>query len=65
MLEALVEGGPYPVSYEVYDDFDYYTGGVYEHTGLQDEFNPFEVRIRLAFAMNFGYNIDPSSGAKK
>ncbi|RXG57599.1 40S ribosomal protein S30 [Armadillidium vulgare] len=62
MLEALVEGGPYPVSYEVYDDFDYYTGGVYEHTGLQDEFNPFEIVNHAVLLV--GYGVDEETGKK-
>ncbi|KAL7637925.1 UNVERIFIED_CONTAM: hypothetical protein RMT77_011538 [Armadillidium vulgare] len=62
MLEALVEGGPYPVAYEVYDDFDYYTGGIYEHTGLQDEFNPFEIVNHAVLLV--GYGVDEETGKK-
>ncbi|MCL4151157.1 UNVERIFIED_CONTAM: hypothetical protein GTU68_042760, partial [Idotea baltica] len=40
MLEALVTGGPFPVSYMVYDDFYNYESGVYIHTQLKSEFNP-------------------------
>ncbi|MCL4159226.1 UNVERIFIED_CONTAM: hypothetical protein GTU68_040437, partial [Idotea baltica] len=43
MLEALVAGGPYPVSYMVYSDFYLYTSGVYVHTETKDSFNPFVV----------------------
>lgn len=44
MLQALVETGPISVSFMVYDDFNNYEGGIYHHTGLKNEFNPFEVR---------------------
>lgn len=44
MLEAIVTGGPISVSFEVYDDFHNYDGGIYHHTGFKNDFNPFEVR---------------------
>lgn len=40
-----MSGGPISVSFEVYDDFSYYSGGIYHHTGLTDSFNPFEVGV--------------------
>lgn len=45
MLEALVTTGPISISYMVYDDFYNYDGGIYHHTGLKNEFNPFEVHM--------------------
>jgi len=34
MKLELVNGGPIAVSFEVYDDFMSYHGGIYHHTGL-------------------------------
>lgn len=34
MKLELVNGGPIVVSFEVYDDFMSYQGGIYHHTGL-------------------------------
>lgn len=44
MKSALIRGGPLVVGLEVYNDFLHYKGGIYQHTGLQDRFNPLEVR---------------------
>lgn len=47
MRIALVNNGPIAVSFEVYDDFLHYSGGIYRHTFFKDEknfrFNPFEL----------------------
>lgn len=43
MLEDLVTTGPLSVSFEVYDDFRSYESGIYHHTGVRGDFNPFEV----------------------
>lgn len=47
MRIELVKNGPIAVSFEVYDDFMNYQGGIYHHTGMRDEqnfkFNPFEL----------------------
>ena len=47
MRASLVRNGPIAVSFEVYDDFISYSGGIYHHTFLKDEdnfkFNPFEL----------------------
>lgn len=44
MKLALIKGGPLIVGLEVYDDFLHYKSGIYHHTGLQDRFNPLEVK---------------------
>ncbi|GAB6031114.1 hypothetical protein CHUAL_007921 [Chamberlinius hualienensis] len=50
MKEAIFKGGPISCSFEVYSDFNYYTGGIYHHlfsseeSGRGTDFNPFEVR---------------------
>jgi len=33
MMLQLVRNGPLSVSFEVYDDFLHYKGGIYHHTG--------------------------------
>lgn len=57
MKIALVRGGPTTVSFQVYNDFMHYSGGIYHHTSASDklndpvrrlglvgrEFNPFEI----------------------
>ncbi|KAL7637923.1 UNVERIFIED_CONTAM: hypothetical protein RMT77_011536 [Armadillidium vulgare] len=54
MLDALVAGGPYPVSFMVYDDFDYYDGGIYQYTALQADFNPFEITNHAVLLVGYG-----------
>lgn len=66
MKEALVTGGPLSVSFEVYDDFSSYTGGIYHHTdttGLTNtDFNPWEITNHAVLLV--GYGADPSTGEK-
>ena len=50
----LVEHGPMSVSFEVYDDFIHYKGGIYHHTGLQDKFNPFEITNHAVLLVGYG-----------
>ncbi|KAK3579390.1 hypothetical protein CHS0354_029698 [Potamilus streckersoni] len=58
----LVENGPMAVSFEVYDDFFHYKGGIYIHTGLRDKFNPFEITNHAVLLV--GYGVEPSTGQK-
>jgi len=67
MKEALVSDGPLSVSFEVYDDFDYYTGGVYHHVELpaegltgNEDFNPFEITNHAVLLV--GYGTDATTG---
>ena len=62
MQLALVEDGPLSVSFEVYNDFMHYKGGVYQHTGLKDHFNPFELTNHAVLLV--GYGVDRDSGLK-
>lgn len=47
MRLSLVNNGPVAVSFEVYDDFFAYSGGIYHHTEETDDvnfkFNPWEI----------------------
>lgn len=47
MRISLVRNGPVAVSFEVYDDFLNYQGGIYHHTAEKDnvnfKFNPWEI----------------------
>lgn len=47
MRISLVNNGPIAVSFEVYDDFFAYQGGIYYHTNEKDDvnfkFNPWEI----------------------
>lgn len=54
MKLALYNGGPIAVSFEVYDDFMTYRGGIYQHTGLKDKFNPFEITNHAVLAVGWG-----------
>ncbi|XP_027236340.1 dipeptidyl peptidase 1 [Penaeus vannamei] len=62
MLQALVETGPISVSFEVYDDFRNYNGGIYHHTGLKNDFNPFEITNHVVLVV--GYGADEATGEK-
>jgi cathepsin C len=66
MKVSLVKNGPIAVSFEVYDDFLQYSGGIYTHTGLKDVsnfgFNPFELTNHVVLVV--GYGADPESGEK-
>lgn len=61
MKQALLEGGPLSVSFEVYDDFMQYKSGVYSHTGLRaGSFQPLELTNHAVLLV--GYGTEPSSG---
>ncbi|XP_075054810.1 dipeptidyl peptidase 1-like [Mixophyes fleayi] len=62
MKYELIMGGPLAVSFEVYDDFMYYAGGIYHHTGLQDKFNPFQLTNHAVLLV--GYGSDSKTGEK-
>ena len=56
MRIALVQNGPIAVSFQVYDDFLNYQGGIYHHTGIQDtsnfRFNPWEITNHVGKSSN-------------
>jgi len=62
MMAALVRNGPLSVSFEVYDDFMLYKGGVYHHTGhiTATSFTPFEMTNHAVLLVGFGR--DPALG---
>ncbi|ROT79069.1 cathepsin C [Penaeus vannamei] len=62
MLQALVEKGPLPVGYMVYDDFRNYEGGIYHHTGFKNDFNPLEATSHAVLLV--GYGVDNTTGEK-
>ncbi|XP_058961544.2 dipeptidyl peptidase 1-like [Pocillopora verrucosa] len=62
MRIELVKNGPVAVSFEVYNDFRYYKGGIYHHTGLTDKFNPFEITNHVVAIV--GYGADKETGEK-
>ncbi|RXM28917.1 Dipeptidyl peptidase 1 [Acipenser ruthenus] len=62
MKLELVKYGPMGVAFEVYGDFMHYQGGIYHHTGLMDEFNPFELTNHAVLLV--GYGSDPGTGEK-
>uniref|UniRef100_A0A8C0FS30 Dipeptidyl peptidase 1 n=1 Tax=Bubo bubo TaxID=30461 RepID=A0A8C0FS30_BUBBB len=62
MKLELVLHGPMAVAFEVYNDFMLYKEGIYHHTGLQDDFNPFELTNHAVLLV--GYGTDPNSGEK-
>lgn len=59
---ALYQNGPMAVSFQVYDDFMHYQGGVYQHTGITDHFNPFEITNHAVLLV--GWGVDKDSGLK-
>ncbi|XP_048738617.1 dipeptidyl peptidase 1-like [Ostrea edulis] len=62
MMINLVKNGPMAVSFEVYNDFMSYKGGIYVHTGLEEKFNPFEITNHAVLLV--GYGVDPVSKVK-
>ncbi|XP_006118433.1 dipeptidyl peptidase 1 [Pelodiscus sinensis] len=62
MKLELVLYGPLAIAFEVYTDFMTYRKGIYHHTGLQDEFNPFELTNHAVLLV--GYGKDPDTGEK-
>ena len=54
MRQALYNNGPVAVSFEVLDDFFHYKGGIYQHTGLKDSFNPFEITNHVVLLVGWG-----------
>ena len=54
MKLALYNNGPVAVSFEVEDDFFHYKGGIYQHTGLKNKFNPFELTNHAVVAVGWG-----------
>nr|DBA32443.1 TPA: hypothetical protein GDO54_000237 [Pyxicephalus adspersus] len=62
MKYELILGGPLAVAFEVYDDFMFYKGGIYHHTGLQDKFNPFQLTNHAVLLV--GYGTDSTTGEK-
>ncbi|XP_005038417.1 PREDICTED: dipeptidyl peptidase 1 [Ficedula albicollis] len=62
MKLELVLHGPLTVAFEVYNDFMLYKEGIYHHTGLRDNLNPFELTNHAVLLV--GYGKDPESGEK-
>jgi len=60
MKISLVNSGPLSVSFEVYPDFMHYSGGVYYHSQLSDQFNPFELTNHAVLLV--GYGTDDTTG---
>uniref|UniRef100_S4RP41 Dipeptidyl peptidase 1 n=1 Tax=Petromyzon marinus TaxID=7757 RepID=S4RP41_PETMA len=54
MRLELVENGPLAIGFQVYDDFMAYQGGIYHHTGLRDQFNPFEETNHAVLLVGYG-----------
>ena len=58
MKLELVKNGPLAVSFEVYDDFMSYKGGVYHHTFLKDKknlrFSPFQLTNHAVLLVGYG-----------
>lgn len=64
MKMELVANGPIAVSFEVYNDFSQYKGGIYHHTGigLRSKFDPFHLTNHAVLAV--GYGADKKTGEK-
>ncbi|KAG9335279.1 hypothetical protein JZ751_005459 [Albula glossodonta] len=54
MMAELVRDGPMGVAFEVYPDFMNYKEGIYHHTGLMDQFNPFELTNHAVLLVGYG-----------
>lgn len=53
ILKELVNG-PVSVAFEVTDDFQLYRKGIYHHTGLTDQFNPFRLTNHAVLVVGYG-----------
>lgn len=54
MRLELVNNGPMAVGFEVLNDFLNYKGGIYQHTGLTDKFNPWEITNHAVLVVGYG-----------
>ena len=54
MQKELVENGPIAVSFEVTEDFQSYQSGIYQHTGIEDKFNPWEITNHVVSIIGYG-----------
>ncbi|XP_013792052.1 dipeptidyl peptidase 1-like [Limulus polyphemus] len=54
MRIQLVKNGPLAVGFEVYNDFMYYSSGIYHHTGLKDTLNFFEETNHAVLLVGYG-----------
>jgi cathepsin C len=63
MRISLVKNGPIAVSFEVYDDFLNYQGGIYTHSKMRDHvnfgFNPWEITNHVVLIV--GYATDAAT----
>ncbi|XP_028656245.2 dipeptidyl peptidase 1 [Erpetoichthys calabaricus] len=62
MKVELVKNGPLAIAFEVYPDFLHYQGGIYHHTWLKNEINPFELTNHAVLLV--GYGKDQQTGEK-
>ena len=54
MRLEVIKNGPIAISFEVYSDFQSYKGGIYQHTGLKDKFNPWEITNHVVLVVGYG-----------
>ena len=54
MQLEIIRMGPMVASFNVYQDFLAYKGGIYQHTGLEDKFNPWEVVGHAVLVVGYG-----------
>ena len=54
MKLSLIKNGPLSVAFEVYDDFFNYHSGIYYHTGLKSNFNPFMLTNHAVLLVGYG-----------
>ena len=54
MRMELVNNGPIAVGFEVLNDFLNYKGGIYNHTGLTDKFNPWVITNHAVLVVGYG-----------
>lgn len=59
MKLELVTNGPFPIGFEVYDDFIHYKSGVYTHTTLRNpltRFDPFQLTNHAVLLVGYGFD---------
>ncbi|XP_791043.2 dipeptidyl peptidase 1 [Strongylocentrotus purpuratus] len=65
MRLELLRSGPLAISFEVYDDFLFYRGGIYHHVPMYDRFNPWETTNHVVTIVGYGHKgNNPKKGEK-
>jgi C1A family cysteine protease len=54
MMAELVKNGPFTTGFKVYSDFQFYKGGIYKHTKIEDSRNPWKPTGHAVLVIGYG-----------